>query len=140
MKKIFNITSKLPIIVNIIFTMVFIVHISFIGYGMKYPTNPEIKIYSKELKDLGEFPIVFKLCLKELESFDERYKRHGYNSIFDFFKGNLSGGKMVGWAGQKKSGGSVKGNISLKDLKILQIFNPQISNSCRKTFEILTFT
>ena len=121
MKKIFHITSKLPIIVNILFTMVFIVHISFIGYGMKYPANPETKIYSKELKDLGEFPIVFKLCLKELESFDERYKRQGYNDIFEFFKGNLkSGGKMVGWAGQKKSSGSVKGNISLEDLKILQ--------------------
>ena len=112
MKNIFNISSKLPIFVNVIFTMVFLVHIFFIGFGMKYPANPETKIYSKEFKDLGEFPIVFKLCLKELENFDERYIQNGYNDIFDLFKGNFkSGGKMVGWAGNKKSNGSVKGNI-----------------------------
>ena len=102
MTKILELKSRLPIMINSVFTLVFLVHAAFIGYGIKYPDHPSIKLYSKDVDELDEFPISFKFCVKELENPFERYKKVGYAHIWDFYKGLTdSSGSWVGWSGNK---------------------------------------
>ena len=80
--------------------MVFLVHAAFIGHGIKYPVQPSIKLYSKDVNELDSFPISFKICVKELENPSERYKKVGYSTVWNFFKGLPdSSGSLVGWSG-----------------------------------------
>ena len=100
MKNILKLKSRLPIIINTVFTLVFFVHAAFIGYGIKYPDQPSTKLYSKDINELDVFPISFKLCVKELENPLERYRKVGYADVWDFYKGLTdSSGSWVGWSG-----------------------------------------
>ena len=53
---------------------------------MKYPDYPSTIAYNKKLEDI-EFPISFKLCIRELNNVEKRYRNLGYKSYGDFFKG-----------------------------------------------------
>ena len=75
MAKILQLKSRLPIIINSVFTLVFLVHAAFIGYGIKYPVQPNIKYYLKDVNELDSFPISFKFCVKELANPKERYEK-----------------------------------------------------------------
>ena len=100
MTKILQVKSRLPIIINSVFTLVFFVHAAFIGYGIKCPDHPSIKLYSKNIDEFDVFPISFKFCVKELENPLERYRKVGYANAWDFFKGITdSSGSWVGWSG-----------------------------------------
>ena len=102
MTKILRLKSRLSIIINFVFTLVFLVHAAFIGHGIKYPVQPSIKLYSKDVNELDSFPISFKICVKELENPSERYKKVGYSTVWNFFKGLPdSSGSLVGWSGNK---------------------------------------
>ena len=62
-----------------------ITHILFIGYYTINPVLPEIKIYSKPLKDI-EFPLVFRLCTNKLLNLDHsKYREMGYKDAKGFF-------------------------------------------------------
>ena len=94
--------SRLPIIINSVFTLVFLVHAAFIGYGIKYPDQPSIKLNKKDVNELDSFPISFKICVKELENPWERYKKVGYSTLWNFYKGIPDfSGSWVGWSGNK---------------------------------------
>ena len=102
MTKILQLKSRLPIIINSVFTLVFLVHAAFIGYGIKYPDQPSIKLYKKDVNELDSFPISFKICVKELENPSERYKKVGYSNKWNFFRGIPdSSGSLIGWSGNK---------------------------------------
>ena len=81
--------------------MAFIIHISTIAYNIKHPDFPSVKIYSRNLKDLDEFPLSFKLCARELTNITDRYKEFGYRNVYAFFQGRkvFHEGKWFGWAG-----------------------------------------
>ena len=57
--------KRIETFLNIFFMIACITHVSFIGYYSINPVLPEIKIYSKPLKDI-EFPLVFRLCTNKL--------------------------------------------------------------------------
>ena len=57
--------KRIETLLNIFFMVACITHVSFIGYYTINPELPEIKIYSKPLKDI-EFPLVFRLCTNKL--------------------------------------------------------------------------
>ena len=104
MAKILQLKFRLPIIINSVFTLVFLVHAAFIGYGIKYPDQPSIKLYKKDVNELDSFPVSFKFCVKELENPSERYKKVGYSNVWDFHKGlKDSSGSLVGWSGNNTS-------------------------------------
>ena len=65
--------------VNSIFTIVFICHVIWIGYDLKYPDNPNVKIYAENLKNI-QFPLLFKFCIREIEIRPDRYKQVGYEA------------------------------------------------------------
>ena len=96
-----RIIQKIPFLVNGCLVMAFIIHISTIAYNIKHPNFPSVKVYSRNLKDLDEFPLSFKLCARELTNITDRYKEFGYGGVYAFFQGSRGffGGKWFGWAG-----------------------------------------
>ena len=101
-------------ILNLLFFVAFIVHISTIGYHMLYPNNPSIKIYEKELGNI-DFPLSFKLCANVLNDF-EKYNRIGYSNEVQFFYGRGKFNRFThGWNGHTENQstiGSVQGKYA----------------------------
>ena len=110
--------SRLPLVINTVFALVFLVHSTMIGYGIMYPDEPTTKFYRKNFSDLDVFPLNFKICVKELNSPDDRYSKFGYENLWEFYKG-IAGdevnGTWVGWAGHRKTNSTIsnaKGKIN----------------------------
>ena len=103
MKRLLSFESKLPFLIQIAFTLTFLVHAAYIGYGIRYPENPSTKIYTKNFSQFDLFPISFKFCVKELTNPHNRYQKLGYNSIWSFYKGVIDSSGLVGWAGYNKN-------------------------------------
>ena len=82
-----NLKSRLLPLVNAIFTLVFVVHASIIGYNIKYPEHVSITTYTKDLKDMEEFPVSFKICVKELVNSQDRYRKFGSKNVWSFYRG-----------------------------------------------------
>ena len=115
MTKILQLKSRLPMIMNTVFTLVFLIHAAFIGYGIKYPDQPSIKLYTKDLSELDSFPISFKICVKELENPSERYNRVGFATVWTFYSGLPDySGLFVGWSGNKT--GNTRTSVEGTDL------------------------
>ena len=96
-----RIIQNLPFLLNGTLVIAFIIHISTIAYKIKHPDFPSVKVYSRNLKDLDEFPLSFKICARELTNMTHRYKEFGYNDVYAFFQGrkNYGSGEWFGWAG-----------------------------------------
>ena len=101
-------------LINVVFTILCLLHIIINFYVTLYPPNPDIKVYDKTLKDLP-FPILFKLCGKEIHNSSERFKVFGYRNNKPFFGGRSKFSRNVfGWNGHTQNGstiGSVSGEI-----------------------------
>ena len=108
--------SKVASFLNTSFSIACVVHVAFIGYYIIYPELPEIKIYSRDIKDIA-FPLVFRLWAREFQDPDKKYKNIGYDNVMDFFRGqSMYDWKHYGWNGHKEKGGKVIGSLE----KILQ--------------------
>ena len=59
-------------IVNSVFTIVCVIQFFYIFDNLLYPTNPEIKVYEKQLKDI-DFPLTFVICAHIHVGTNERY-------------------------------------------------------------------
>ena len=99
-------------LINIVFIIAFIIHITSIAYFLKHPIYPSIKVYQQDF-DKTEFPLSFKICLRELKNQTEMYANLGYKDVKNFFLGASSfGGNQYGWNGHRKNNltiASVKG-------------------------------
>ena len=110
-----KIISKVGTFLSTSFTIACIIHVAFIGYNIIFPELPEIKIYSKNLKDIA-FPLVFRLCAQEHQNPDEKYEKVGYENAKEFFIGrSMYDWKHYGWNGHKENGAQ-RGSLE----KILQ--------------------
>ena len=107
--------------------LLFLIHISIIGYYQLYPTETSTRLSERKLDDL-DFPVLFKICLNP--AFNENYiKEVGYYSLWSYFIGkgrwrNSNGGAVYGWAGHWENGStisSIQGEppILLFSLKLL---------------------
>lgn len=117
---------------NTLFMIACIIHVSFIGYYIINPELPEIKIYSKTLKDI-DFPIVFRLCKNKLTNLNHsKYDEIGYKDTKSFFKGiSKYNWKHFGWNGHTLNG-SVIGSFE----DILQ----KVSNDWNGTVDFIAFS
>ena len=110
--------------INVFFSIIFLIHISSIGYYTLYPEVPEIVVSKKNLNDI-EFPMTFRLCAFELNDTVSRYQSYGYASYNDYFRGrSMFNATLHGWAGHDQNGsvlGSVEGEM-LKEI-LLSIFD-----------------
>ena len=103
---------RLPLFINAVFALIFLVHATLIGYGIMYPDEPSQKIYTKDLSTFDSFPLKFKICVKEKSNPRNRYRKFGYDDIWAFYQGtnSLFGfGTWVGWGGHTKPNKSVEG-------------------------------
>ena len=106
--------------INLVFTVLCLLHIIINFYVTLYPPNPDIKVYDKALKDVP-FPILFKLCGKEIHNSSKRYGMFGYKNELPLFSGKSKYSKHVfGWNGHTESGstiGTVSGKLILSNVK-----------------------
>ena len=105
--------TRVLYLINLVFTIMCIFQVSITLYNAVNPSRPEIKVYDKALKDVP-FPILFKLCGKEIHNSSRRFKENGYANIRDFYSGVSQFSKsLVGWKGHTVNGSTletVKGN------------------------------
>ena len=103
----------LPYLFNLSFALVFFAHAAIITYNILFPSNPSVKVYKKDLKDI-DFPLALKLCVEERKDFHKRYQDLGYNSIYKFFRGmSRYESRWLGWSGHSSSGnGSTLGSVN----------------------------
>ena len=100
---------------NLIFSLAFLVHFSFISYDTLFPSLPVLEVYKTKLSDI-EFPIVFKLCMTDVGvRANTRYEDVGYEDVDDFFLGESKYNETIyGWSGFTEYNeplGSVEGII-----------------------------
>ena len=99
---------------NAILVLAFIIHISYIGYSIKYPETPSVRVYLRNLSDLMKFPVSFKLCAEEKINPTARYKKYGYENVVAFFQGRPDMyGNWFGWAGHR-NGNETLGKVTGK--------------------------
>ena len=109
---------KFVYLVNSLFTILCLLHI-FVNLRVTLnPTNPDIRVYDKALKDVP-FPILFKLCGKEIRNSSERFKIYGYKNEINFFAGRSKfSDNIFGWNGHTENGSTtgitVRGKILIK--------------------------
>ena len=93
--------------VNLIFTIVCLIHVSSTLHSTINPPNPEIKVYERALKDIS-FPILLKVCGKERKDGSKRFRNYGYDGEDDFYSGLSKFNKMiVGWNGHTENGSTI---------------------------------
>ena len=111
--------TKFVYLVNVVFTILCLLHIIINFHVTLYPPNPDIKVYDKELKDVV-FPILFKLCGKEIYNTSEKFRKLGYRNEIPFFIGRSQHSKnVIGWNGHTENRstiGSVSGKLSSHSL------------------------
>ena len=113
------------LIVNLIFTIMFLIHIAIIEYNLQYPDYPSVRIYRKNLKDI-EFPISFKLCLRELKNETLRYKNIGYYDNYHFYAGvSLFNRSHFGWNGFTQTHATLGSVEGMKERKKYPAFHIQ---------------
>ena len=105
----------LPYLFNLIFVLAFFIHATFIAFRIKFPSNPSVKVYKKELKDIN-FPISLKLCVEERVDFNKRYQDLGYDAVHMFFGGiGMHENGKLGWSGYSSyDNGSILGSVGGK--------------------------
>ena len=99
--------------INVFFSVIFLMHISILGYNILYPEIPEILVSKKNLNEI-EFPMTFRICAFELNDTVSRYQSFGYSDYAGFFRGqSMFNNTVYGWAGHDENG-SVWGNVAGK--------------------------
>ena len=109
--------------INVFFSIVFLMHISSIGYHTLYPELPDIVVSKKNLNEI-DFPMTFRICAFELNDTDtvSRYQSFGYADYVDFFRGrSMFNDTLYRWAGHDKYG-SVLGNVEGEMLNEIFVF------------------
>ena len=95
--------TKVVHLLNLVFTIMCLCHVSFTLYNAVNPPRPEIKVYDKALKDVP-FPILFKICGKEIYNSSRIIKEYGYEDEWSFFAGTSKFFKSIaGWQGHTEN-------------------------------------
>ena len=101
---------RVVLIFNLFFSIIFLIHVSFLIYNILYPEVPEIIVYEKKLNEI-DFPMNLRICVHDLNDETSRYRKFGYGNVFKWFMGkSMFNDTLHGWAGHSKNG-SVLGNV-----------------------------
>lgn len=105
----FNMNNKIFFIIYLFFFVVFFVHVSIIAFFSKNPANPSIRVYKKDLDDLGYFPISLKLCAKQEDvGVNNVFRKFGYSFDYNFYIGESLYNKSIkGWNGHTENGTTI---------------------------------
>ena len=101
--------TKIVYLVNLIFAIACLLHVTIVLFKKIYPDHPEIKVYEKELKKVS-FPISFKICGKEKKDSSRRFRNLGYDDERNFYGGFSMFSRnntIVGWKGHLENGSTI---------------------------------
>ena len=103
-----KILEKFVYLVNLFFTILCLLHIFVNLYVNLNPPHPDIKVHDKLLKDVS-FPILFKLCGKEIHDSSKRFRIFGYKDELEFYAGKSKfSRKNFGWNGHTENGSTLR--------------------------------
>ena len=103
-----NMKNKIQYFINILFFVVFLVHVSLVAFNSMNPANPSIKVYKQKLEELEYYPISLKLCAKKASSVDNVFRKFGYSHDYKFFIGeSCYNASIKGWNGHTKNGTTI---------------------------------
>ena len=124
-------TSKLKILLKLVGSFSFLIHIGFIGFNQLNPSETFTK-YQETLLDNIDFPIIFKICLKP--SLNLTFLQSvGYKNRKMYFLGrSIHNTSLYGWAGHDTDGRPLYQDVGGK---ILSITN-DLSENYNKTTNI----
>ena len=113
-------------IITFLFSVATMAHVFYLGYNLFNPDLPEIEISDVKLEDI-DFPVIFKICLYDLQDTSQRYKNLGYGEVDYFFSGyNADNNSLIGWNGFGDNGepiGTVEGKIGKKVWVCIKTFS-----------------
>ena len=93
--------------IYIFFSLVFVIHVGFMGHKILYPEVPEMIVNIKNLGEI-EFPILFQICAFDIDDNDERYNKVGYQHSYYFFLGkSMFNDSVYGWNGHQANGSTL---------------------------------
>ncbi len=72
--------------INVIFLVLFLIHLSIICYQSLNPNVPSISVFKEDFQKI-DFPFSFKICVKELQNITARYEKVGYRDNYYFYLG-----------------------------------------------------
>ena len=105
-------TKNIFPILNKIFLLACLAHLMFMAYYLAYPERPAIEVYRKNIKQI-EFPILFRVCVDEIDNISSRFQKAGYTHYWYLFYGkSMHLNRTYGWNSHTKNGstvGSVRG-------------------------------
>ena len=102
-----KILEKFVYLVNLFFTILCLLHIFVNLYVNLNPPHPDIKVHDKLMKDVP-FPILLKLCGKEIHDSSKRFRIFGYKDEIEFYAGKSKfSSKNFGWNGHTENGSTL---------------------------------
>ena len=123
--------SKFKILLKLVGSLSFLIHIGFIGFNQLNPSETFTK-YQETLLDNIDFPIIFKICLKPALNLTF-LQSVGYKNIRAYFLGwSKYNTSLYGWAGHGPDGRPLYQDVGGK---ILSITN-DLSENYNKTTNI----
>ena len=97
---------KLFYLVNLIFTLLCLLHVTSTLYFSINPTHPETEVYDRDV----HFPILLKICGREVRDSSRRFITLGYANDVEFYGGISKFSKnqtIVGWNGHTENGTTI---------------------------------
>ena len=97
--------NKPILIINSCCLLACLIQIILVGYGQIFPARTVNNLEHKNLSKM-EFPVVFKLCFRNVSSENERrFRSVGYEDLRGYFEGQSAfNNSLIGWAGHTKDG------------------------------------
>ena len=116
--------KKYYIYLNFGLSIVCFAHIGSILHDSLTP-HAHVRVFDKKLGDI-EFPLIFKLCLHEIEDSKARYQRFGYYDVIQYYRGrSMFNESLVGWFGHTENESTAVSSAegSLKNSKLFTLFS-----------------
>ena len=96
--------NKPILIINSCCLLACSIQILLVGYGHIFPKRTVNNLGQKNLTGM-KFPVVFKLCFRNVLSNNTRFKNVGYEDLWHYFKGqSVFNSSLLGWAGHREDG------------------------------------
>ena len=112
--KVTKMTTMVMKLMNFIFIFICCMHLIYITIITFSPSNQEVTMRRKNLKDFDQFPFRFCICVNELVNDSAKFQNVGYEMYTRYYYGQSRFNKsIIGWHGHMENGSTYyKNHIS----------------------------